>query len=74
MAFTVRTDANDEEAIDKAKKYLKSTKKGELLLEAAAKIPSLFEEIDNLKSEVRRLKRIESDFERVKGVFKELVK
>ncbi len=74
MAFTVRTDADDEEAINEAKKYLKSTKKGELLLEAAARIPSLFEEIDDLKSEIRRLKRIESDLERVKGVFKELVK
>ncbi|EOD9553438.1 hypothetical protein ACJ7RV_002562 [Vibrio parahaemolyticus] len=74
MAFTVRTNADDEEAIDKAKKHLKSTKKSGLLLEAVARIPSLFEEIDDLKSEIRRLKRIESDLERVKGVFKELVK
>ncbi|EPS5918296.1 hypothetical protein ACVGAB_000886 [Vibrio parahaemolyticus] len=74
MAFTVRTNADDEEAIDKAKKHLKSTKKSALLLEAVAIIPSLFEEIDDLKSEIRRLKRIESDLERVKGVFKELVK
>lgn len=73
MAFTVRAGEQQEQNIEDAKKYVKATKKGEILLEAVAQLPDLHSRIRTLEQEVYRLQRVESEQKRIKSFFKELV-
>lgn len=73
MAFTVRASAEQEQHIEDAKKYVKSTKKGEILLESAAQLPSLHSRIRTLEQEVYRLQRVEQELKRIKSFFKDLL-
>ncbi|MGD1335078.1 hypothetical protein ACP6H1_21925 [Vibrio harveyi] len=73
MAFTVRASEQQEQNIEDAKKHVKATKKGEILLEAVAQLPDLHSRIRTLEQEVYRLQRVESEQKRIKSFFKELV-
>ncbi len=73
MSFTLRTNDDDEKAIEVAKKFVNSKKKQEVVLDCVRLVPTLMEDIKTLEREVYRLQQTEAKLDRFKKLFKELV-